>query len=169
MVKHVPKGLIKGQTLAESAMLMPLFLMLIFALFQVGHLGIGLAIVNYAASSIARQAVAQNGYNQGDADAKFKKLLFAGVTSSEVKATPSSDADNVTTNLKVTACGVLTAYPLVGQFLEKSLHAGSTPAEDACSGVNKWMGPIGLKGPPYQFIIQGQSTVRMNYNAGKPS
>src|SRR5207302_7296870 len=138
-------------------------------LFQVGHLGIGIAIVNYAASSIARQAVAQNSYSQSDADLKFKKLLLAGLTAEDVKGKlVDSDPENVTTNLKVTACARLPAYPFVGQFLDNALHTGATPAEDACGGAAKWLGPIGLSGSaPYHFIIQGQAVVRMNYNAGR--
>jgi len=155
-----------GQTVTESVMMMPLFLIFVFALLQLGHLGIGIAIVNYAASSVARQAVAQNAYNQGDAESKFNNILMAGFKSNEIKSTSVSDPENVTTNLKVTACAELPAYPLVGHFLYQAITSGSGPSPDACSGATKWLGPVGLKGPaPYHFIIQGQAVARMNYNA----
>jgi Flp pilus assembly protein TadG len=157
-----------GQTMMEAVILLPLFLPLAFAIFQVGHLAIGVAIVNYAASSVAREAVEQNAYSQSQADMKFHRLLFAGLTSSEIKGNQASDSDRVTANLTVTACAKLPAYPLVGPFLDKAIHAGSTPTENACTGVNKWIGPIGLQGPPYQFIVQGQAVARMNFNSGNP-
>jgi hypothetical protein len=157
----------QGQTLIESVMLLPLFLVLTFAVYQVGHLAIGVAIVNYAASSVAREAVELNGYSQGEADLKFKKLLFAGLTSSEIRGNQVTDTDRVTANLTVTACAKVPAYGGVGLFLDKAMHAGSTPTEQSCTGVSKWIGPIGLMGPPYQFIVQGQAVARMNYNAGR--
>ena len=111
-----------GQIALEVAMVIPLFMLFAFLALQLGHLGIGVAIVNYAASSVARQAVAQNGFSQGSADDKFKNILFAGLESTEIHGTTDPDGDG-TSNLQVTACAKLPAYPLVGPFLGKSIHA----------------------------------------------
>ncbi len=154
-----------GQTALEAVMLIPLFMVFAFLSLQLGHLGIGIAIVNYAASSVARQAVAQNGYNQGDALARFNKIIFAGLQSPDVRGLPQADGDG-TSNMVVTACAELPAFPLVGPFLNKSLHSGAPPSVGGCTGnASKWVGPVGLKGPPFHFVIQGQAIARMNYNA----
>jgi Flp pilus assembly protein TadG len=155
-----------GQTSTEVAIVIPLFMVLSFLGLQLGHLGIGISIVNYAASSVARQSVAQNAYNQGDADLKFKNIIFAGLQSPTVKGTIEQDGGDGTSNVKVTACAELPSFPLVGQFLNQAIHTGGSATPDGCAGATKWIGPVGLKGPaPYHFIIQGQAVARMNYNA----
>jgi hypothetical protein len=154
----------RGQTSMETALVIPLFMLFAFLSLQLGHLGIGIAIVNYAASSVARQAVAQNGFNQGDATAKFSNIIFAGLQSPEVHSSSDQDGEG-TRNLKVTTCAELPAFPLVGPFLFKAIHSGAPASAGGCTGADKWIGPVGLKGPPYHFVIQGQAVTRMNYNA----
>ncbi len=154
----------RGQTSIEVVIAIPLFMFFAFLALQVGHLGIGIAIVNYAASSVARQAVAQNGYNQGDALSKFNKIIFAGLQSPTITGTPVQDGDG-TSNLQVTACAELPSFPLVGPFLYKLLHSGASSAR-GCK-ADKWVGPVGLTGAPYHFVVQGQAVARMNYNATK--
>ena len=146
-------------------MVIPLFMFFAFLALQAGHLGIGIAIVNYAASSVARQAVAENGYNQTDADAKFKSILFAGLSPLGVSRTIDQDVGPATNNIKVTTCAQIPAFPLVGALLNKWIHTSSSTQLDACAGANKWIGPVGLSGPPYHFILEGQAVARMNYNA----
>ncbi len=95
--------------------------------------------------------------------AKFNKIIFAGLLSPEVHPTSEQDGEG-TRNIKVTTCAELPAFPLVGPFLFKSIHSGAHSATGGCS-ADKWVGPVGLKGPPYHFVIQGQAVARMNYNA----
>jgi Flp pilus assembly protein TadG len=157
----------RGQTALEVAALIPLFMMLAYTLLQLGYLGIGTAIVSYAASSVARQAVAENDFNKGDAQTKFNNLMMAGLKSTDIIGTKIADGDG-TTNLRVTACAELPSFPLAGKVLAKAIKSTTPPGPDACSGATKWLGPIGLKGASAShFIIQGQAVVRMNYNVGK--
>ncbi len=150
-----------GQSLTESVILMPVFLLALFTLIQVGHLGIGVAIVNYAASSVAHLAVQENTYNQSSASSRFKSLLIAGLKLVEIQG--KVEPDDVTPNVKVTACASLQAYPFVGEFLDKALGSASTGG-DGCGGT-KMFGPVSLQAPaPYHFIIRGQTMARMNLN-----
>jgi Flp pilus assembly protein TadG len=166
MAKSVCAMDTRGQTVMEVATLFPLFMLFAFLSLQLGHLGIGIAIVNYAASSVARQAVAQNGFNQGEALAKFNKIIFAGLQSPTITGTPEQDGGEGTSNMKVTACAELPAFPLVGPFLFNSIHSGASSSAGSCAGADKWLGPVGLKkGSPYHFVIQGRAIARMNYNA----
>ena len=157
----------RGQTALEVVLLMPLFFMLAYTLLQLGYLGIGVAVMNYAASSVARQAVAESGYNSGDAQAKINTLMMAGLKSTSIHGTPVADGDG-TSNLRVTACAELPAFPLAGQLLAKAIKSTTPPGPEPCEGATKWLGPIGLKGhSPSHFIVQGQAVARMNYNVGK--
>jgi len=151
-----------GQTLTETAVLAPLFFTLVFALLQVCHLGLAVAIVNYGASSAARLAVEQNDTSGSNATTQFKKLLAAGLTAHGNVQTRPVDQDSVTQNLVVTACAQLPAYPFVGELLDKALSSAN--GTDCAQGA-KMMGPIGLTGPPYYFIIEGQAKARMNYQS----
>jgi len=47
----------RGQTMTETILLLPLYLVLIFGLLQICQLGTALIMANYAASKVARNAV----------------------------------------------------------------------------------------------------------------
>lgn len=155
----------KGQSLTETVILLPLFLLLIFAIVQTCHLGIALAIVNYGASAVARQAVQQNSNFASSGQARFNKLMMAGMKPLQLHGVAAreenSSQTSVTSNMEVTACAELPAYPFVGQLLDKAL---SSPAESDPCGGTKSLGPVSLKGPaPFHFIVHGQARARMNY------
>jgi Flp pilus assembly protein TadG len=150
---------VRGQAFVETTLLMPVYLLLLFLAIQIGHLGIAIAIVNYAASSIARQAVTANTFDQGTADQRFKGLLSAGVKPDHV--TGADDNTPLTPNITVTACASLPAYPFVGVLLDKALKAQS---DNTCANGGKAFGPVALKGPaPFSFVIEGKAIARMNY------
>ena len=52
----------RGQSLAESVLVMPLFFFLVFGLLQIAQLGIALVVTQYAASSLARKAANESGF-----------------------------------------------------------------------------------------------------------
>ncbi len=153
----------RGQTLVESILMMPLFLLLVFFLLQIGHLGIAIAIVHYSASSAAKQAVEQN--SDANLQQRVQGLFSAGLKNGTASATYDSQ-DPVTRTIIVTACGELLAYPFVGPFLSKALSSQANGS--GCAPEGKAMGPVILKGPPFVFIIQGEARARMNYNPKRP-
>jgi len=152
MQRKIPSG----QSLTETVFLMPWFLMVAFAIIQAGHLGIGVALVNYGASTIARLSVQENGYNAGHAQQRFDQLLAAGFKAAGIEHIQDSD---ITSNVTVTACAELPAYPFVGQLLQSAFKGQA--ADRSCQVGGSW---ISLVGPaPYHFILRGQATARMNY------
>jgi len=150
-----------GQTFVESVLVMPLFLLMVFLLLQVGHLGMAMAIVHYGASSAAHQAVVDNQRSDdGALQNKFRGLLGIGLQ--YMNLTSKLDDDAVAPNITVTACAELPAYPFVGPFLWKAL---SKSGGNDCSPGAKDFGPVALQGPsPYKFILESKAMARMNYN-----
>jgi hypothetical protein len=149
----------RGQTVTEAALVLPTFLVLIFAILQACHVGLALAIVNYGASSVARQAVQFNTENLSSGQDKFKSLMAVGLEPLPLQG-GLENSDGVTADIHVTACAKLQAYPFVGEILDKSLKASG---KGPCGGT-KSLGPIFIEGPaPYHFIILGQAKARMNY------
>jgi Flp pilus assembly protein TadG len=137
-------------------MLMPLFFFLAFALLQIGHLGVAIALVHYGASSAARAAVHANSFTESDAPSRFKKLLGLGLKSGTIEGRVEN---NVAPNITVTACAELRAYPFVGAVLKKT-SMGKT--SEGCSEGG--IGPVSLKGNgPFHFVIRAQAVARMNY------
>src|ERR1700682_6265470 len=108
---------VSGQTITETVVLMPVFLLLAFAILQACHLGIAVAVVSYGASAVARQAVQQNDSNLlSGAQQRFDSLMVAGLKPLPLKGGVQKD-ESITSNISVTACAELPAYPFVGQFL----------------------------------------------------
>ena len=152
-----------GQTFTEAVIVLPLFLVLAFALLQIGHLGIAMAVVSYGASSAARQAVEKNDLTDTSATDRLKKLLSVGLQSPSAHC--QLDGDAITPNVTVTACASLPVYPFIGSFLYKTLS--DQVSGNSCAAGAKSFGPVAVKGPPYIFIVQGQAAARMNYPAIK--
>jgi hypothetical protein len=148
-----------GQSLSEAVLLSPLFFLMMFAIIQACHLGIAMVLVSYGASSVARLAVQENGYEASSAMPKFQKLMIAGLIFRKLSPMEDNPGD-VAQNITITACAELPAYPAVGQFLARALPAGGNTD---CGGA-KHLGPISLTGQaPYHFILHGEATARMNY------
>lgn len=155
-----------GQSLTESVMLMPIFLAVVFALLQVGHLGVGVAVVYYATSSVGKLAVQNNDakLSNGDYQAQFARMMVGGLTPVGLPAAelePGEDA--LTPTITVTACAKLPAYPLVGETLKTAMSGALDPGATCTDGPHAF-GPVHLAGNgPYFFVIRGQTTVRLNY------
>jgi hypothetical protein len=144
---------------------MPLFLTLAFAIIQIGHLGAAIALVNYGASSVVKQAVQQNHFDRSQAQSRLEDLLTMGLKSATVERRNEEGAfDDVAPDLSLVACAELPAYPFVGEFL-KATKLGSGSA-GGCLDETSFVGPVKLKGPaPYRFVIRGEAKARMNYGA----
>jgi hypothetical protein len=149
-----------GQTFLESVLLLPLFLLLIFAALQTAHVIIAMAIVHYGASSAAHVAVLDNQKSGGGrVEDKFKSLLAVGLQYKTLKC--SADQDPVTPNVTVIGCAELPSYPFVGLFLSKALS--SSDGND-CDENAKSFGPIAVQvTAPYRFVLEGKAIARMNY------
>src|SRR5690349_6547823 len=126
---HVGRGLCsRGQVTTETLLLAPVFFLLVFGALQLAHVGLGVALVHYATSSVARQAV-QNNTEQID-KSKFENFMIAGLQAPEVRGSGEQGASSVLKDLTVVGCAKLPAYPFVGQTL-KAAWKGDT--SDGCS------------------------------------
>src|SRR5437879_1733754 len=99
-----------GQSVTESIVMLPVYLLLVFGVLQLGQLGTALLVANYAASAIARQAV-QDGTSgdQGAYRTRFEKLLTAGMKNPVVNVVP--DNNGLLSNVTVHACAQINTLP----------------------------------------------------------
>jgi hypothetical protein len=140
-----------------------LYLAVVFGLLQVGQLATGLLVVNYAASTIAREAVQENATSmKSQYETRFKHLLTVGMTYKDLLLTPDSSTPPLT-SIRVDACAELGVFPLLGEiFLEPAL--GTKYTGGACGATARSMGPFSFNGtPPYRFTLHGTASARMNY------
>ncbi len=144
-----------GQVTTETILLAPIFFLGVFLAIQVCHLGLGVAIVQYATSSVARQAVQDNSASL-DAD-KFKRLLGAGLKEPEIQQGLGETVSPVTKNITVVGCAKLGAYPFVGQ----ALKAAQWKTDDTCAAEGPLVSLSG--GGPFDFMIRARTTIRLNY------
>ncbi len=138
---------------------MPVYLLLVFGLLQMGQLAIALLIADYAASAIARQAV-QDGSTgtQGSYTERFEKLLTAGMKNPtiDVVADPG-----LLSNVTVHACAQIDALPFIGQIIGRPLASGlGTGGPGNCQNLRVF---AFSNGAPYAFTVHGKATARMNY------
>jgi len=148
-------------------MMLPLFLTLVFALLQIGYIGFAVAIVHYAASSVGRLAVENNTPQVAAFQPHFSSLMMAGLKPLPLSSTQDPAEDPLTPTVTINACASIPAYPFVGDFL-KPILGGALASGSSCADNDPHaMGPVSLTGSgPYQFLIHGQTTVRMNYQPG---
>jgi len=165
---------LRGQAMAESILMLPLYFLFVFAFLQVLELGLAAIVAHYAASSVARMAVQNENFSgtcfatipEADVQAKVESLMFggfmkyAGVKAAIVKNPPTADV-SVVVRLEVAA------FP----FVNTAFHAALTDSVDgAPTCVNNDVVPINTFGPfnfsanpPYLFYVNGRSIARMNY------
>lgn len=147
-----------GQITTETMFLVPVFLLLAFAAIQIAHIGLGVAMVNYATASVARQAVQNNTTSLNNE--KFKSFMIAGLKDEEVRANLDlNTSSEVLQDLTAVGCAKLNAYPFVGEMLKASWKGAGI--NDGCSASAPWISITGSS--PYKFVIRAKTTVRMNY------
>jgi len=149
----------RGQVSVEAMLLAPGFLLLAFLAVQLAHLGLGVALVNYATSSVAREAVSNNttSVNQD----KFSTFMVAGLKDEEVNVRMDTPDSPVTQTMTVIGCAKLAAYPLVGETVKATWRSAS--AGNSCSESSAGLG-IGITpSPPHYFVIRAKTIVRTNY------
>lgn len=139
----------------------PLVILAVFLGLQVAHLGLGLAVVQYATASAARSAVRAD--SPSVVSARFKELTdLVGLENQRAETrlvSAGSGGPRVTSNLEAFGCAEVPVYPLVGPLVKEAFRARGG---DACTGPR-----VGYKeGRPAKFIIRARTTVRMNYQKG---
>jgi hypothetical protein len=156
----IPRLKSSGQSTTETIILLPLYFVFVFGLLQVAQLGIALAVSSYAASSVARRMVQDNTLNASSYQATFQNLMTAGMRYNDLYADNAASGAQIFTDITVHACAEVSAFPLVGDFLNRPL----TPYKGNCRSGNA-MGPFSFSGPPYKFIVRGRAVARMNVHS----
>jgi len=160
---HRPVSAQAGQSITETILTLPLYLAVVFGLLQVGQLATGLLVVNYAASTIAREAVQENALSiKSQYVTRFTNLLTVGMTYKDLQFAQDTSTPPLI-SIKVDACAQLGVFPLLGEiFLKPAL--GTKYAGGVCGGPAPTLGPFSFNGsPPYRFTLHGTATARMNY------
>jgi hypothetical protein len=151
-----------GQSVTETVLLLPIYLLLVFGLLQSGQLAASLIVAEYAASAIARQAV-QDGISSGGSayEARFERLLLPGMKSPVI--TVEADNGGLLSNVTVYACARVDAFPFLGQLMTKALGQRYSGG-GSCDGSSSSVGPFYFNGAaPYFFRVKGQASARQNY------
>lgn len=166
-----------GQAMSETVILLPLFFFIVFALLQLAHMGLAVLMVNYAASSIARQAASDNniGPSTGDPNAaivsywdKAGKLMVAGIhldTYGLKGCVSQADASVPTGELVVRVRATMPAWPFVGYLLNGLFGDRYAAQALDCGNAQSsgGFGPFNYSSQPPTFYITGTGKVRLNY------
>jgi hypothetical protein len=165
MTTSMPFRQIRGQSITETLLLLPLYLALVFGMLQAAYIGLALATTSHAAGSIARRAAREDTVKSFPEDRykdRLDAVLFAGMKPYAVKASvPDHPTLPVVT---VNACAEIMAFPLVGTFFNALFKDAYDGGGDICApGNKKSMGPIYfVPKPAYHFVIEGSAEVRFN-------
>lgn len=159
-----------GQSLMETVILLPLYLLIAFSLLQVGDIAAALILVNYGAASVARKVVRDNrplNSNTVQLNSYMPQLrnnlFLPGMQLKQLVGCVNGDgALTVTGDLTVAATAEVSMFPLVGQVAQ-AFGSHSGPADDGCSETS--YSPIGLSPSGNLFVVRGRATVRLNYRA----
>lgn len=140
-------------------LLLPVYLLLVFGLLQMGQLAIALLVTDYAASAIARQAVQEGSTgSQGSYNDRFQRLLTVGMKNPTVQVVADS---GLLSNVTVHACAQIDAMPFIGQIIGRPLASGlGTGGPGNCQNLRAF---AFSGGAPYAFTVHGKATARMNY------
>ena len=154
-----------GQTMSESILWLPFYLLLVFGMLQMGQLVAALLVSKYAASAIAREVVQDQTRDSalgGTYMTRYQKLMTAGMKKSSAVLQAEYTNDGLFSNVTVHACTQIDVFPFVGQFLKPVL--GSRYAGSGCTSGGSAIGPFTFSGsPPYTFGVHGAASARMNY------
>jgi len=162
---------LRGQTLVEAILLLPLVLLFVFGLLQACQIGVGLIVVNYGAASVARKA-AQGGNLESAksrAEPSYRSLMVGGLKAPTLNACQVSGGNDATSDIAIVARANVDAFPVVGPMLD-------TLASDFAknSAVANWnvvcdkeggrLPMISFSGSPsYTFTLNGVAYARRNY------
>jgi Flp pilus assembly protein TadG len=158
----------RGQSITEAIVVLPLFLAIVFLLLQLGQLGMALIMANYAASSIARKAVAENNLSAGNYQQVAQQLMVAGMQYDSLVGCPDADQNQLTGNFVVLVRAKVVAWPFVGYVMNAAFKANYTPQALSCSDLTnqRGFGPFNyLPTLPQTFYVTGTGKVRLNYKA----
>jgi hypothetical protein len=162
-----------GQTMTETVILLPLFLVIVFGLLQLGQLGIAVIMVNYAASSIAREAAskfdyagATNGVMQ--LHQKMQDLMVAGMSTDSsfgLLGCTVADTNTPTAELVVLVRAKVAAWPGLGYFLNGAFGDRYATQPLTCSDLTnaQGFGPFNYSTQPPTYFVTGTGKVRLNY------
>ncbi len=149
-----------GQTTTETILLFPFYMVLVFGLLQLGQLGVALLVANYAASSIARQAVEDNISGSVEYTSKMEKLMTAGMRRPYAKATAEFSTPPFA-EVSADACAEVYAYPFIGQLLGKAITKGLASGNSSkCTTLSTF---AYSNSRPAYFVVHGKASARMNY------
>jgi hypothetical protein len=160
---------LNGQTIVETILVLPFFLLLIFGLLQVGEIAVGLVTATYAAGSIARRVVQEGASSTTDGKAQLQNLMFGGMKVAGVQEGFASATGGLTADVRVNACVQIDPLPFVGFFLNPILgdHFSGNDNAEACDGSGS-LGPLYFvprgSGGVHYFVVRGTAQARMNYN-----
>src|SRR5690349_14085214 len=97
-----------GQSATEAILMLPVALLFVFSVLQLGQLATALLVANYAAGAIARQMVQDNATAPTSSmDSRFDELLTAGMKRPQLEAVP--DGGGILRNVEVHACAQVDA------------------------------------------------------------
>jgi hypothetical protein len=150
----------RGQGITETVFFLPLYLLFVFGLLQLGQLATALLVTNYAASAIARQLVLDNKTDASQYEERFKNLMTVGMKKNSAYLKEVVDVTGPVGNVQVHACAEVDAFPFVSQFLGKSLAANIGGSASQCLTLGMLAFNSAMPG---SFVIHGQATARMNY------
>ena len=143
--------------------MLPLYLLLVFGLLQLGQLGTALLVTNYGAATIARQLVKDSWSGSGLASlsspysTKFNDLLMAGMKNGTLEARRTKDGPlSPLSTVEVHACVEVTAFPFVGHLVANRLANGTV---QGCAANML----LSFNTGNYAFVLHSQAMARMNY------
>jgi len=168
--------------MTETLILLPLFFFLVFGLLQLVQLGLAVVMVNYAASSIAREAASEKDFSTAARGApatgvdsyglKASNLMVAGMrldgSSGLLGCVEQSDVTVPTGELVVLVRARLQAWPFIGYVLNGIFGNQYNAQPLSCTDLknSQGFGPFNYSpSPPQTFFVTGTGKVRLNYKA----
>jgi len=179
---RAPLSASRGQTMTETVILIPLFFFIVFGVLQLAQLGMAVVMVNYAASSIAREAASEKDFSNAARGVpatavdsygqKAGKLMVAGMqldgSSGILGCIEQSDVTVPTGELVVLVRARLQAWPFVGYALNGIFGSQYDAQPLSCTDLtnSKGFGPFNYSpDSPQTFFVTGTGKVRLNYKA----
>jgi hypothetical protein len=172
---------LRGQTMTETVMLLPLFFVLVFGLLQLAHLGIAVVMANYAAGSIARKvasdrdlSAATRGQPVGNMTpyvGQANDLMVAGMQLDSggglMGCVEQADMSVPTGELVVLVRSQFSPFPFVGYFLNWTFGTRYATSLLSCTDLTNQsgFGPFNYSSSPPTIFVTGTGKVRLNYKA----
>jgi len=155
-----------GQTFIEALLLLPVVLLFVFGLLQSCQIGVGLIVVNYGASSIARKASRGGEVNTvvSTAQPGYNSLMIGGLKSVPLKAC-RDNRGGPTSDVVVVAQAKVRAFPVVGPLIDQMAPGWKSQTVNADAACREGRMPAisFSKDPEYTFTLNGVGSARRNY------